>query len=224
MKSRLIIKEAMLLLERNHRIAWHFTDVESFFSILNAGKLKFSLTDNSENEDFENEDFEWSEEDDDIGNHYDVEHNLSGGKAYYLSTSRTKNPDVNSFTKNRFKFTGLMYVRIEIDTSKFKSMPVNYQSQYDYLDSKKHGFEYEERIVSDNISHLSLKDDSIRRIDIYTNDLDSFYEMYSEYTKYSSTSANAKFLKRNLRKAGILNKTFIYNNKTDFIRQTNNTI
>ena len=192
MKSKLIVKEAMLLLERNMQVCWHFTNIEKLINIIEDNELKFSKSSMSRYED-----------------------KTSKGYKFFLSTSRTKNPDVNKHTLYDSKFSSGCYVRFEIDLQGFRTIPVVYSGYND--DEIKRGTgvsEYEERIVSNHIGSLSANDSRIVRIDVYID-------------KRKRTHGKIEWLNdclKKIKESQVSKKVYIYNNKTDFIRQTNNTI
>lgn len=199
MKTKLIINEAMLLLEGNHRIAWHFTGLKEFFSILEDGILKFSKA-KSGSRDKE----------------------LSGKYDYFLSTSRTKDTLANNYSM----FKSDLGVRFELDISGFKTKPVNFHKpisdKQETSTSRSMGeSEYEERIFSLKENKIKLNDSRIVRIDILLDNLKLYNRIFGYETSIESI---AYFLKEDAEAMGILNKLFIYDKRSNFLMQNEKTI
>ena len=204
MNKKLVVERIMMLLERNMQVGWHFTGIRQFFKILDSGGiLRFSTS----SPDAHEEDT-WEME-------------LSKGRLYYLSTSRTKNPNSNAFVVDSLRFRSGAIVRFELDIASFKTIPVDYYSKNS--SRRNGGSEYEERIISNKINGINISDIKVKRIDILINDFDKFNKTYERV--YNVTNVDVlDSLKAKLDDIGISNKTYIYSSKTDFIRQTNNTI
>ena len=179
MKSKLIVNEAMLLLERNMQVGWHFTRFANLLQILKSGDLQLSLSR------YEGKD-------------------LSRGRKYYLSTSRTKDFEANSYTK---LWLGSK-VRFEIDLRRFKTIPAN----HDWYTNRPWGrSQYEERIISDTIDSIDIASRDIRAIDLFIDNPMSGIYKPEHYDNLVELIYNAN----------VFDKVLFYDNRTDFINQKN---
>lgn len=200
MLDDLIIEKALLLLERNMQVGWHFTGIFDFFTILETGELRFSKLKN---------------------NNKKIEFKLSNGADYFLSTSRTKNPKLSTYVKDEEKFDMGAIVRFEIDLRNFKVVPIDYFAGANF---RARGMsEYEERIISSKVKSLELTDNRIKRIDIL---IKNSYEINYRYKrKYNVDNINAlKELNKQLNHLSISKKTYLYSDARSFLYQNDNTI